>query len=357
LYPSGSFSSIILGMEKIDARTHNQQTQYELRKQIVRLRKKGLTNIEVAEIVGISKAHTSTVWQKYCRGGLDAIKPGKRGREYGKQRILSPEQEQEVQDMLIDLAPNQMKLPFALWTRNAVKLAIKKRYHIDLPLRTITDYLKRWGFTPQKPVKRAYEQSSEKLKKWLDESYPAIAAQARKEKAEIHWGDETGVHNQAYTARGFAPRGKAPIIDLNAKKSKVNMISTITNLGHVRFMLYRENMTSQVLIIFMSRLIKDIKQKVFLILDNLRVHHSYMVSEWLEKHKERIEVFFLPPYSPEYNPDEYLNSDLKHNIQSGLPSRNADELEKKTRSFMKTLQRRHKHVQQYFKHPLIRYAA
>lgn len=347
----------MLSMEKIDARKHSQQTQYELRKQIVRLRKKGLSNMEVAEIVGISKAHSSTIWQKYCKDGLDAIKPGQRGREFGEKRILSAEQEQEVQDMLIDKAPNQMKLPFALWTRHAVKLAIKKRFCIDLPLRTISDYLKRWGFTPQKPVKRAYEQSPEKLKKWLDESYPDIAAKAKKEKAEIHWGDETGVHNQAYIAKGFAPKGKTPVINLNAKRSKVNMISAITNLGHVRFMLYRENMTSQVLITFMARLIKDSQAKVFLILDNLRVHHSKAVSEWLVKHKERIEVFFLPPYAPEYNPDEYLNSDLKQNIHSGLPSRDIDELEKKTRSFMQTLQRRPKHVQNYFKHPLIGYAA
>jgi transposase len=344
-------------MEKIDARTHNQQTQYELRKQVVRLRKRGLANREVAEIVGISEAHASTIWQKYQKGGIEAIQPGKRGRRDGAQRVLGAEQEVAVQNMLVDKAPNQLKLPFALWTRDAVRLAVKKNFGIELPLRTITDYLKRWGFTPQKPAKRAYEQDPEKLKKWFEEGYPEIADRAKKEKAEIHWGDETGVNNEAYNARGFSPKGKTPIVRLCTRKSSINMISSITNLGKTRFMLYRETMTSKVLIRFLARLIKDVARKVFLILDNHRVHHSKVVRKWLDGHKEQIEVFFLPPYSPEYNPDEYLNGDLKKRIRSGLPARSIEDLEKKTRSFMKTLQRRPQHVQSYFRHPLVGYAA
>lgn len=256
----------------------------------------------------------------------------------------------------IDKAPTQLKLPFALWTRDAVHLAVKKQFGVVLPLRTITDYFKRWGFTPQKPVKRAYEQDSKKVQIWLDKTYPAIAAKAKKEKAEIHWGDETGVQNSAFNAKGFAPQGQPPLIRLSAKKCRVNMMSSITNFGKVRFMLYRENMTSAVLIRFMSRLIKDVSQKVLLVLDNLRVHHSKLVAAWLAEHKKQIEVFFLPPYSPEHNPDEYLNGDLKNHIRSGLPSRTESDLSKKTRSFMKMLQKRPNRVSNYFKHPLIAYA-
>jgi transposase len=344
-------------MEKIDARKHNQRTQYELRKQVVRLRRRGLANREVAGIVGISEAHASTIWQKYSKGGIEALHPGKRGRRHGAQRVLDAEQEIAIQKMLVDKAPNQLKLPFALWTRDAVRMAVKKRYKIDLPLRTVSDYLRRWGFTPQKPAKRAYEQDPGKLKQWFEEGYPEIAVRAKKEKAEIHWGDETGINNQAYNAKGFAPKGKTPIIDLNAKKSSINMISAITNQGKVRFMLYQETMTSKVLLKFLSRLIVDVERKIFLILDNHRVHHSKAVKKWFETHKEKIEVFFLPPYSPEYNPDEYLNGDLKKKIRSGLPSRSQNDLTKKTRSFMKTLQKRPSHVTKYFNHPLINYAA
>ena len=344
-------------MNNFDARKLNQQTQYELRKQVVRLREKGLDNKAISEIVGLSSCHISTIWKKYERGGLAAIKPGQRGRRQGAQRELTAEQEVGIQKLLVDKTPDQLKLSFALWTRDAVRLAIKQLYGKDLPLRTISDYLKRWGFTPQRPTKRAYEQNPKLVAQWHALVYPEIQARAKQEKAEIHWGDETGIQNDAYHARGFAPKGKTPVVRINATKSRINMISSITNQGKVRFMLYRETMTAKVLIRFMSRLIKDADRKVFLILDNLRVHHSKVVKAWLEKNKEKIEVFYLPSYSPELNPDEYLNGDLKQKIRSGLPARSEKELVKKTRSIMCTLQKRPKHVQSYFRHPMIAYAA
>lgn len=343
-------------MEKIDARKHSPKTQYEIRKQVIRLRKKGIANNEVADGLGISATRASTIWQQYLKQGPSAIKLRKRGRRQGEKRSLSKEQESKIKKALIDKSPQQLKLDFALWTRDAVRLYIKRRYRIDMPIRTVGEYLKRWGFTPQKPAKRAYEQKHEALQKWLKDEYPVIAARAKKEKAEIHWGDETGIQNDAYNARGFSPKGKTHIVKITAKRSRVNMISAITNQGKVRFMMYRETMTSQLLIKFMSRLIKDIDRKVFLILDNLRVHHSRAVMKWLETNREKIEVFYLPSYSPELNPDEYLNGDLKLSIRSGVPARSQEDIEHKTRSFMKTLLKRPQHVSNYFKHPNISYA-
>jgi len=344
-------------MKDTDARTLSPQTQYELRKQIVRLRKKGIANNHVAEVVGTTPSHASAIWRAYERGGLEAIKPKIRGRRHGAMRRLTAEQEAAIQKLLVDKTPDQLKLPFALWTRDAVRLAVRHHFHIDLPIRTTGDYLKRWGFTPQKPVKRAYEQDPKKIAQWLETTYPGIDVRAKQEKAEIHWGDETGIQSDAYNARGFAPKGKAPVVHLNAHKNSISMISAITNNGKVRFMLYRETMTGKLLIKFMSRLVKDTERKVFLILDNLRVHHGKKVSEWLEANQDNIEVFFLPPYAPEYNPDEYLNGDLKQKIRSGIPARSQDDLSKKTRSFMKTLQKRKHHVQNYFNHPSVSYAA
>ena len=344
-------------MEIIDARKHNQQTQYELRKQLVRLRKQGMNNNAAAKLVGISATHASTIWQKYQRGGLQAIKPGTRGRQPGTQRTLSLEQEKSLQQLLVDETPRQFKLPFALWTRDAVRMVIKQRYSLDVPVRTISDYLHRWGFTPQKPTKRAYEQDPERLNHWLETDYLEIRAQAKKEKGEIHWGDETGINSDGYNVKGFAPKGQTPVIRLTTKRNKINMISSITNQGKVRFMLYSETMKAKVLIKFMARLVKDSPRKVFLILDNLRVHHSKVVQKWLEENEDKIRVFFLPPYSPEVNPDEYLNGDLKQRIRSGVPAKTKSDLTKKTRSFMKMLQCRPEHVMNYFKHPKIAYAA
>jgi transposase len=324
---------------------------------VIRLRKKDMANKKVAELVGITESHASAIWRAYERDGIEAIKPKVRGRRHGAKRRLTAEQEATVQKLLVDKTPDQLKLPFALWTRDAVRLAIRQHVHLDLPIRTVGDYLKRWGFTPQKPVKRAYEQDPKKIAQWLETTYPGIAARAKQEKADIHWGDETGIQSDAYNAKGYAHRGKAPVIRLNAKKNRISMISAITNHGKVRFMLYRKTMTGKILIQFMARLVKDAARKVFLILDNLRVHHGKKVSEWLKDNQEQIEVFFLPPYAPEYNPDEYLNGNLKQNIRSGIPSRSQSDLETKTRSFMKTLQNRAHHVKKYFKNPSVMYAA
>ena len=344
-------------MGKIDARTHSPETQYEIRKQVIRLRKQGIPNKVLAEGVGISVGRASKIWRSYVKEGSKAIKPGIRGRRTGEKRTLTIEQEAQVRRSLIDKTPDQLKLPFALWTRDAVKLLIKQRFNLEMPIRTVGEYLKRWGFTPQKPVKRAYEQSSEAVKKWLKTDYPLIASRAKEEKAEIHWGDETGIQTGANRVRGFAPKGEKPIVNVVVKKSHVSMISAITNQGKVRFMMYRDAMNSELLIKFMSRLIKDAGRKVFLILDNLRVHHGNNVKQWLGEHKDQIEVFYLPSYSPELNPDEYLNSNLKTKVHSGIPIRNWKDLEMKTRSFMRTLMKRPAHVRSYFKHPKVDYAA
>ena len=344
-------------MEKIDARTHSPQTQYEIRKQVIRLRKQGIPNQVLAEGLGISFYHASRIWQRYVKGGNKAIKLRVRGRQEGEKRTLTAEQEAQVKRDLIDKTPDQLKLSFALWTREAVKLLITHRFRIEMPIRTVGEYLKRWGFTPQKPVKRAYEQSSQAVRKWLDTDYPVIFSRAKQEKAEIHWGDETGIQTGANRVRGFAPRGETPTIRMVAKKSHVSMISAITNGGKVRFMMYQQAMNSELLIKFMTRLIRDAGRKVYLILDNLRVHHGKKVTQWLEEHQEQIEIFYLPSYSPELNPDEYLNGNLKNRVHSGKPVRNQEDLEKKTRSFMRTLLKRPAHVRSYFKHPKVAYAA
>lgn len=344
-------------METIDARKHTQEVQQQLRRQIVKLRKQGRSNQDIAEIVGVSEPHASRVWQRWLTEGESAINKGKRGRRHGEKRSLTKPQESQIQRLLVDKTPDQLKLDFALWTREAVRVLIQQLFDFEMPIRTVGEYLNRWGFTPQKPIKRAYEQKPLAVQKWLVEEYPAIAARAKAHKAEIHWGDETGIQNTAYRQRGFAPRGEPPTVRLNARRSSIGMISAITNGGKVRFMCYRKAMNSKLLKRFMGRLIKDTERKVFLILDNLPVHHGKDVRKWLESHKKQIEVFYLPAYCPELNPDEYLNNHLKGRIHSGLPARSEYEIEKQTTSFMKKLQKRPFQVMGYFEHHKVAYAA
>jgi transposase len=344
-------------MEKEDARKLSPQTQEQLRKQAIRLKKRGKKIGEIADILGVHRNAVSTWWNTYLKKGIAGLKARKRGPKESTGRVLNPEQERELQRLIYDKSPDQYKLTFALWTRQAVQELIMIRFNIKMPIRTVGEYLKRWGFTPQKPLRRAYEQRPAEVKKWLDEKYPFIVRQARQEGAEIHWGDETGLRSDSQHGRSYSPKGKTPVIRLSAKRTSINMISTITNQGKVRFMLYRDSMNGKQLIRFLKRLIKDAGRKIFLILDNLRVHHSKVAREWLKDHSEEIELFFLPSYSPELNPDEYLNCDLKAGVHSKPPARSHKELKKNVESHMRKLQKSPKRVASYFKHRKIAYAA
>jgi len=344
-------------MDKTDARKLKPEVQQQLRNQAIRLRKSGKKYKEVGEIVGVHSTTVCRWWKKYESDGAKAIRIKKRGRPIGSCRTLSPEQEKELQKAIYDKCPDQLKLPFALWTRIAVQQLIKQLWSINMPIRTVGEYLKRWGFTPQKPLRRAYKQNPEAVKTWLNEQYPEIVKKSKKEEGEIHWGDETGLCNDSYHGRSYAPRGHTPAIRLHPRCKRVNLISTVTNQGKIRFMVYKGKMNSDTFIKFMKRLVKGSEKKLFLIIDNLKVHHSYIVRDWLEEHKDQVEVFFLPSYSPELNPDEYLNCDLKAGVHSGTPARTRDELKNKAISHLRKLQKLPKRVKKYFKHPKIAYAA
>lgn len=275
----------------------------------------------------------------------------------GDERILTPAQEAKLISIISDRLPQQLGLPFALWTSALIQELIWRMWHIRIARRTINTYMKRWNFTPQKPAKCAYEQCSKAVQKWLDEDYPFIEKRAKLFGGEIYWGDETGIRNQCQHSRGYAPKGQTPVVKISSKRLSFNMISAISNKGTVRFMTYHETMTTKVLLKFFKRLIKDTKGKVFLILDNLKVHHSHLVREWLKRHKQEIEVYYLPPYSPEMNPDEYLNGDLKQPIRSSAPARTMQQLKNMVISHMRRLQKLTERVRNYFKHPKITYAS
>lgn len=344
-------------MEKEDTRKLPASAQEEKRKTAIRLWKQGYLVKDAAAAVGVYPQTVSGWIKRYKRDGAASLRSKKRGIREGTNRHLTEKQERHVQRLIMDKTPDQIKLDYALWTRKAVQELIEQEAGIVMPIRTVGEYLKRWGFTPQKPVKRAYEQNSKAVDKWLKEDYPAIHAKARTENAEIYWGDETGMRNDSQHERGYAPKGKTPVVRLNANRTSTNMISAITNQGKVRFRVFDGTMNTDILIDFCQRLIKSAKRKVILILDNLRVHHAKVFKAWLEENRDDIEVFYLPSYSPELNPDEYLNCDLKAGVHSGKPARDKAGLKKKVRSHMHMLQRRPGRVAKYFQHEKIRYAA
>lgn len=345
-------------MEKVDLRRLIPEARAELRRVVVRLYKQGRRKSVIASELGLRPTTVGDWIKRFETKGHSGLKEAERGRPVGSGRILNPDQEAHIQKNLVDKTPDQLKMKFALWNAQAVRLLIKQRFRVELPARTVRKYLTRWGFTPQRPLQKAYEQKPEAVQKWLEEQYPAIERRAKAERAQIQWGDETAVSSVEHHPRGYAPKGKTPVLVLSqSKRERVNLISSITNQGKVRFMSYEGSFTAVVMIRFLERLLKDADKKVFLILDNLRVHHSRKVKQWLDGKEERIELFFLPSYSPELNPDEYLNADLKSRMNAGEPVRGKQHMKKKVLSHLRSIQKQPERVRSYFKAAKIRYAA
>jgi transposase len=339
--------------ERIDYRKATPEVLYQMRRMVVSMYKKKKTVEEMIEVTGFCERTIRQIIRDYKRGGMAALKPKTRGRKAGEKRTLTPAQEKEIVRIITEKNPDQLKMKCCLWTRDAVRQLIREKYGINMPIRTIGLYLQRWGFTVQRPAKQAIEQKPEAVQRWLKEEYPAIHAQAKKEGAEIFWGDETAVQNVPNYARGYAPKGHTPVLKIKARKMHINMISAISNQGKLYFMFSQESINQQKLIEFLERLLKDIQRKVYIILDNLKVHHGIIVAEWVEEHKNHICLFFLPSYSPEYNPDEYLNNDLKQSIGSQRQARTEADLQQNADAFMTSLVEDPKHVQSYFDHPTL----
>lgn len=336
--------------------------QWELRKRIIRVAKKNqlpngrIKSGLVAEICECSVSQVCHTWKKYQQCGIDAIKPVKMGRPANSGK-LTAQQQKEIRKLIVDKNPDQMKLPGFLWDRQNIQDLILRIFKVKIALQNISVYLKKWGMTPQRPIKVSYKQNPKEVQKWLDEEFPAIKKRAEEENADIHWGDETGCQNETNYVRGYAPKGQTPTMPVGNEHIRINMISSVTNQGKLRFMFYRGSMNAKVFLKFIKRLIQGSDKKIFLIVDNMRTHHANMIREWLKEHKAEIELFFLPPYSPQHNPDEYLNGNLKRELAKKGFSKDEDELESKARGTMMEIQRNTEHVKSYFQAEMVRFAS
>jgi transposase len=344
-------------MEPTDMRSLSREARHERRVQVIRLREAGYRYDDIAAQTGLSRTGVFDICKRYFAGGAEKLRDRIGGRRTGEGRLLSGQQEKEVCKLICDKTPDQLKMPYALWTRGAVAQLIEHRFGIRVQVRTMGKYLARWGFSPQKPLRRAYEQSPAAVKKWLEEQYPVIAARAKFEGAEVHWGDETGLRSDDVRGRSYAPKGETPVIRIHNKREGLSIISTVTNKGEMRWKMFDGAINADILIDFMGRLIKGAAKKIFLILDNLRVHHSQPVKQWLTKHTDQIEVFYLPSYSPELNPDEMANADIKQAVTTQAPARTKLQLVKATTRHLRSVQKTPERVRKYFEHGPVRYAA
>lgn len=342
-------------MKSKDFRALSPQAQEEIRFKAVAAVKAGRTHGEVAALFGVSRMAVCT-WASRCRrSGAEVLKARKRGRKPGGS--LQARQERLVIKAIEDRCPDQLKLPFYLWTREAVGQLIARRFGVQLSVWTVGRYLERWGFTPQKPVRRAFEQDPEEVRRWLRREYPQIRRLARQQGATIYWGDEMGMRSDHSSGRSFSPRGETPVIPGTGKRFRCNMLSAISNRGRLQFMIFKERFTTRVFLKFLRRLIRQNRRKILLIIDSHPVHVSTATIRWIKNHGSKIRVYFLPGYSPELNPDEYLNQDVKANAVGRTRPVDQKELIGNVRSYLRITQAHPAVVKRFFHHKHVRYAS
>lgn len=344
-------------MKQVDMRKLPSAAQEERRRQVIGLRQAGMTYDAIAAQVGLTRTGVFDICKRFAECGTAGLKSGPRGPEPGHGRFLDAGQEAEARDLIRRHTPDELELPFALWSRAAVRELILHRFGISLAVRTMGTYLARWGFTAQKPLRRAYEQDPAAVRHWLRRDYPAIVAKAKAADGVIFWGDETGLRSDDVRGLSYAPRGRTPLVQVPQKRTGLGLISALTNKGELRWMVLDGAVTAPSLIRFLGRLVQEVGRKVFLVLDRLPVHRSAKVRAWLAERGTEIEVFYLPPYSPELNPDEGLNADLKQAVTRKAPARTKAQLKRAVIGHMRKLSKSPRRVRSFFGHKTFRYAA
>jgi transposase len=339
-----------------DARELPDEVLEALRLRALRGCELGFAEADVANLLGVCRETVCRWWSAYAHDGLDALPHNRTGRPLGTGRTLSDQQGQQIQQRLAAHHPEELGIPAPLWTRRAVQRLIQQELGIVMPVRTVGLYLRRWGYTAKRPRRHAKKQDPEEVRRWLEETYPAIEQRAADEGATIHWCDETGAGADEHPASGYAPKGEPATLDVPGPHIRMNQISTVTNDGVVRFMTYARTMNAARFLAFLSQLLRSTTGKLFVIADRLRAHEAPAVADWVTAHQDRIELFYLPRYAPELNATEYLNNDLKGQVTAaGLPD-NKVELRSRMQQFMHRLRRLPQHVRNYFKHPCMLYA-
>ncbi|HET7659576.1 MAG TPA: IS630 family transposase [Oryzihumus sp.] len=345
-------------MDARDFRGIGRPAQEALRRRaLVLIEREGMTQGQAALAVGVHR-QTVNIWHKrYRERGEDGLLDGRRVSPRRGRGALSADEAGRARAWIVGQTPDQLGLPFALWTGRAVRELVERRFGKRLGLSTVPLYLRRWGMTPQKPLVRARQRQPAAIAAWLERDYPAIARRARAAKAVIYWGDETGLSNQDQVGRTWAPKGRTPVVARTAKRATRSMIAAVSNRGLMRFMLYEKALDADRFIAFLRRLIKDAGRKVILIVDNLKVHKAGKVRAWVEGHRHEIELFYLPSYAPDHNPSEYLNNELKQKLRQQPQPDTKEELIDSARSVLRTIQRSPERVRAYFKPEPVRYAA
>ena len=309
-------------MKQRDGRSLDHKALEDIRIQAVQRVEAGEAPSAVMQVLGFARTVIYDWLKKYRAGGVEALRalpiPGRPPK-------LTERQQAWVYRMVTQNNPLQLQFEFALWTRAMVQELIRRQYGVTLSLASVGRLLRSLGLTPQRPVRRAVEQVPETVRRWLTVDYPAIQAKARKVGAQIFFADEAGVRsNSHHSGTTWAPRDETPVVPATGKRFSLNLVSAVSPRGVLRFMVVDGRMTAVRFIMFLKRLLHNQTQPIFLIVDRHSSHRAKVVQEFVASTNGRLELFFLPPYSPELNPDELVWNHLKtHGVRKHLWLSNA----------------------------------
>ena len=334
-------------MEKLDGRKLDHKTREAIRKRAVQRIKAGESPEVVIKALGY---HRSAVYQwlkLFDEGGIEALTFKKIP---GAKPKLTPAQKKKVFDIVTMKNPEQLKFPFALWTLGMVRQLIIDQFGVTLSEVSVGRLLKALGLTPQKPLRRAWQQNPARVDKWLSEEYPAIQKEAKKVGATIYFGDEAGIRSDYHSGTTWAVKGQTPVIRTTGSRFSLNMVSAVSARGSMRFMTIKGRLTTDRFIEFLERLLKNQEKPVFLIVDGHPVHRSNRVQLFVTATEGKLRLFLLPPYSPELNPDEQVWSHLKHHRLGKMIIKTKEDLEIKIKSALRSIQRTTSLVMSFFRH-------
>jgi transposase len=341
-------------MKKHDARKLDHETLTELRKRAVKSIRNGQSPEKVALAMNIHRVTIYGWLALYREGGLGALKAEKRG---GRPAKLDGKALKWIFTIIKTKNPTQMKFPFALWTSKMVGQVIYKRFGVRLSKASVCRLLNQLGLTPQRPVWKAYQQKPKAVREWLKKEYPRIRSMAQRMKADIYFSDEAGVRSDHHSGTTWAVKGKTPSVISTGARFSLNMMSAVNAQGAFRFMVVKGSIGAGKFIEFIKRLIHGSSRKVFLIVDGHPAHKAKVVQEFLKTIKDKFRLFFLPPYSPELNPDEHVWNDVKNNAVGRKIITTPKQLHETVVGHLRMIQKSPDRVMAYYNSKTTRYAA
>jgi transposase len=337
----------------IDARSYTHETLEQMRRDAVKRVEGGESPEVVAQGLGINRRTMYRWLSDYHYGGEAALaaKPIP-----GAPRKLDGKQMQRLARIIQDKSPQQFKFEFALWTLGMIREVIKQKFGVSLSEVSVGRVMRRLGFSPQRPLYRAWQQDPERVQQWQDKQYPQIARRAKREGAVIMFADEASIRSDHHAGTSWAPAGKTPVVKATGARYSLSMISAVSARGGFRFMTVQGRVNAEVFREFLRRLIAGMTQKVFLIVDGHPVHKARLVQQFVQQHAHQIELFWLPPYAPELNPDELVWNHLKARVGKAAVQ-TKEGLNRMVERTLHRLQKLPEIVASFFLTPSCRYAA